>query len=219
MSRFSATSFAALGALFLAAGPVSATDLGGKDSVFAAVKTYNWSGVYLGGQLGFGHTVVGDEDGQGGIDLNGILGGIRAGADVQRGALVLGVFGEYNWSDEALEAFGTTFIEQTDDWSANARIGFAHGPTLFYAAGGYGQYSFESPIFSGGEETIDGWNARIGIEHQINSAFTIGLEAMRVWLDLDSIDGGEGLDDVLDATDDRVLARITYRMNSTTLGF
>jgi outer membrane immunogenic protein len=219
-NRNYAISIAALTAFFLASTSAFATDLKGssKDgyNAFADVKTYNWTGVYLGAQLGYGHTVFGDEDGQGGLDLNGLIGGIRGGIDVQRGAAVFGLFGEYNWSDQALEVGGLTALEQTDDWSVNARLGVAHGPTLFYAAGGYGQYGFESPIFGGASETLDGWNARLGIEHQVSQNFTIGLEAMRIWLDLSEI--APDLEDVISSTDDRLLVRGTWRVNSSIPG-
>lgn len=159
-----------------------------------------WSGIYIGAQVGYGTSTVNLEDDQGGIALSGLVGGLRVGGDLQRDSIVFGVFADYNFSDEALELGGTRILEKTDDWSINARLGYAHGPTLFYVAGGYGQANFDiSSFLGGGDATVDVWNARAGIEHKLSSAFTLGLEGRHDWYDLDSIDGLEGAEDELDA--------------------
>lgn len=212
-------SIAAL-AFFLAL-PAGAADVNGRgstkdaDAAFDNVKTYNWSGVYIGAHAGIGNTVIGADDGQGGIDLNGILGGLRVGADIQRGPVVVGVWGEYNWSDQSLELFGTTLLEQTSDWSGNARLGYAHGATLFYGFGGYGQAEFAS---GPNTETAQLWRAGVGIEHKFSNEITFGLEYARNWIDADDL-FGEGAEDDLDITEDRVMGVLRYKLNSSTFGF
>jgi outer membrane immunogenic protein len=186
-----------------------------KDGDLAGVRVQNWSGVYVGAQFGAGHTVIGAEEGQGGISLDGPLGGIRAGIDIARGSFLIGAYGEYNWSDEAIEIGGLTLLQQDHDWAAMARLGIIHGNTLFYGAGGYTVVSYSSGPSS---VDVDGWKAAVGIEHALAPNLTLGLEASRSWLDADDF-LGSGAEDYVDITDDRVLARLTYKINGYTFGF
>lgn len=194
----------------------SMKDIETRDRPFLATEEapQNWNGVYVGGQIGYGHTVLSDDDGRGGVDLSGIFGGIRAGGDVQRGALVLGVWGEYNFSGQELSIYSTTLVEQTSDWSANARIGLASGSTLFYGFGGYGQAYFES---FGAEYDAPLWRLGAGVEHKFKGGLSLGMEYAHNFIDVDEL-LSEGAEDVLDLDEDRVMLVARYRFGSPNLG-
>lgn len=180
----------------------------------AVVSATPFAGLYIGAHLGYGHTVLSDDDGRGGLALSGLSGGLRAGGDIQRDAVVFGGWLEYNWSGSAVEAFGATFVEQTDDWSANARIGTAQGRTLFYVFGGAGQVTFEG----GGEERgAPLWRAGAGIEHLVSERFSLSLEYAHSWIDADEL-LGDGAEDVVDINEDRVMLVGRFRFGAPGLG-
>lgn len=209
---------ALLGATALTA-PAMAADAYSRDSLkdtpASEASRVNWSGVYIGTQLGHGSTTIGFEDSQGGIAADGLLGGLRLGIDIARGNILFGVYGEYNWSDEALEFGPVTLLQQDNDWALMGRLGFISGRTLFYGTAGYTQTDYSS---GSSGATVDGWKAGGGIEHMIAPNLTLGLEATRAWLDADDF-GGAGAEDYVDITDDRIMARIAYKINGTTFGF
>lgn len=208
----------------LAADPYDKRGGGLKEPAGVTVVTdkINWSGIYVGAQVGHGTSTLSADGDQGGLSLDGLFGGGRVGLDVQKGPLVFGIFGEYNFSDEAIELGGARVLEKTDDWSANARVGYAHGATLFYLGGGYGQANFDYNFGYGdsGSETVDSWNARAGIEHKLTNEFTLGLEGRHDWYDLSSIDGAPSdIDDEIDARRWSIVAVGRFTINSTTFGF
>lgn len=203
-------------ALLAGVASAQAADIRGssKDTpahVLPSVEAETWSGLYIGAQLGYGHTVLSDDDGRGGLDLSGMFGGLRAGGDIQRGAIVFGLWGEYNWSGQELDISNTVLIEQTSDWSVNARVGVAHNSTLFYAFGGYGQTYFESF-----DEEADAplWRAGAGIEHKLQNGLSLGLEYAHTWIDADEL-LGQDAEDVVDVNDDRVMAVLRYRFGAS----
>lgn len=223
------TVLAALGLALLSGSAAYAADPFDRGAGKASVKEggvvttdrANWSGIYVGAQIGHGTSTISMEDDQGGLSLDGLFGGGRVGIDVQKGPFVFGIFADYNFSDEAIELGGTRVLEKTSDWSGNARVGYAHNATLFYLAGGYGQAEFDiAEVVGGGSESIDAWNVRLGVEHKLTNEITLGLEGRHDWYDLDSIDGApSNIDDELDARRWSILAVTRFTINSTTFGF
>jgi outer membrane immunogenic protein len=93
-------------ALVAGAGAASATDLPAPVYTKAPVianPAYDWSGFYLGGHLGYiwGKSRVFDNGvlTESGAPTNGVVGGLLAGYNWQAGPLVLGVEGDFGWSD------------------------------------------------------------------------------------------------------------------------
>lgn len=164
----------ALGAALAAVSPLAASaaslnDRGGSEKdppVVTASHPVNWTGIYIGGQIGYGnanhkleesywYTEKG-EDGPvtetyseflDGINSHGIFGGGTVGADIQRGHWLFGVFGDYNLSALKTTVGGTgspdiDIIEEGDSWLIAARAGYLFGEekrALIYVLGGYGQ--------------------------------------------------------------------------------
>src|SRR4051794_9675461 len=131
-----------------ATSPALAADFGdrpyGQAPAYAA-PIYNWTGFYIGGHLGGGlsssealNGIVTDNNQSGRL-----LGGVQAGADYQFGQnFVIGVKAQYSWlggANNGIFSPGGFFYTNARRalGSLTGRVGFAWGPALLYAKGGY----------------------------------------------------------------------------------
>lgn len=220
------TIVAALAAALMSSGAYAA-DVFGKGSTkdgeefFSAPTVVNWSGFYVGTQIGGSFAVLGDEAGQGGISIDGILGGGRMGFDFARGRFLVGVFGEYNWSGAALEIGGETALEKNHEWTAGARAGVIVAPrTLVYVLGGFTQTEFGGPetyYSDSWTKTVDGWTAGGGIEFVAAGNLSLGLEATHTWYDENDL-LGDGANEKVSLDDTRIMAVARYKLNSNVFG-
>ena len=107
----------------------------------SATESTDWSGAYVGASLGLGQGVVTwdyafpilqSED-----DLDGWVGGLQAGYNLQAGSLVFGVEGNIDWTGLATAGAPDT-LPRDIDWmgSLRARVGFAADSLLFYGTAG-----------------------------------------------------------------------------------
>jgi outer membrane immunogenic protein len=115
----------------------------------SAVPVYSWSGLYVGGHLGYlwGRTRV-EEDGvviEDNARTNGVVGGMLAGYNWQIGVAVLGLEGDFGWSNAHGVGTLPPIPVTTRDpnrydlrWTSHARgrIGYAFQNALVFAAGG-----------------------------------------------------------------------------------
>lgn len=127
---------------------------------------------------------------------------VRAGYDFQFGSFVVGGLVEYSRLElqDSVTAFTTTpasyaFTRKlTDTLAVRARGGWAMGPTLFYATGGYAEgnmkHSFRTtntvnafPESGGGD--AKGYQWGLGVEHQFMPNLSVGVEYLRTSLDDD----------------------------------
>lgn len=151
------------------AGPLTAAkaaDMPLKAPAPAAPAAYDWSGIYIGGNvgggwsqnevsdpgLGFLGTILGVPATQT-TNSSGFLGGVQAGANYQIGRLVVG--GEIDWDWSGINGTNTSAlapliailppanalnrsITANTDWTGTAttRIGIAHDHWLFYGKAG-----------------------------------------------------------------------------------
>lgn len=163
-----------------------------------------WAGPYVGIHGGYGFD-SGDKISNQGItpnNLNAIATGLRAGEynqnrggalgggqlgfNLQRGKLVYGVEGDFSYMDQRGDNARTDFfgadgrrtrIKSNLDWMGTARVraGYAFGPGLIYATGGYafgrvkGSAEFDAldgtvNYFGRHKYTADGWTAGGGLE-------------------------------------------------------
>jgi outer membrane immunogenic protein len=121
-----------------------------KAPVMAVDPAYDWSGFYIGGHVGYlwGKTRVVD-DGvltEPGAPTNGVVGGVLAGYNWQRGPLVLGIEGDFGWTN----AHGTGIIINRPPappstpnlydmrWDSHfvGKVGFASGQWMIFGTGG-----------------------------------------------------------------------------------
>jgi outer membrane immunogenic protein len=133
------------------------------------VAAVNWTGCYVGGGVGYGmfrqenvsynnfppaarFPISGQYDTGGG----GYLGRIQGGCDYQFGGigswnLVIGVFGDHDWSDiHGRYSNGTVTANETlrEQWAVGGRIGLLVTPQLLtYFSGGYTEARFNYDAF------------------------------------------------------------------------
>ena len=122
------------------------------------VISNDWTGGYVGGQLGFGNYDLGGSSGDGGS-----LGGF-AGYDYDFGSVVAG--GELQYLGNDINVGGTDLNDVT---RVKARLGYDAGSTLLYTTAGYTNAS--SSIGSG-----DGYVAGVGMDYKFDNGMTLGAE-------------------------------------------
>lgn len=204
--------------LGLLSAPVAAADVTSKASTFGAdaavaAPVANWTGFYIGAQAGGNFSIIGAEEGSGGLAADGLIGGGRAGFDIARGQFVFGLFGEYNWSNAELAIDPISIFQKDNEWTVGARAGILVAPrTLVYLLGGYTQADFSSALL-GGSETFNGWTAGGGLEVLTSGNFSIGLEGTRTWYDEESVFGED-----ISLEDTRVMAVARVKLNSGLFG-
>ncbi|HUQ34833.1 MAG TPA: outer membrane protein [Aestuariivirga sp.] len=157
------------------------------DLMEAPVEAFDWSGFYVGGIVGYGW---GDKDvfdteepeDEGSYNVDGIFGGLEAGANWQSDRLVLGIEGDISWAD----IDGDGLIDGDDPIATEidvlatltGRLGMAWDRTLFYVEGG-GAWVGEDHTFDVDDtESADrwGWVAGVGIEHAFNDNWSAKIE-------------------------------------------
>src|ERR1700687_1766100 len=220
-------------------GPALAADLPirTKAPMLEPVSVYNWTGFYIGGQVGLVTGAVSN----GGVidaedcfcinpkgDLTQTLGGIHAGYNYQVNRFVVGVEGDVN-ARFGEGVFAATKLRTLSDWDASirGRVGVLMTPqALLYATGGvaFGSFKTDNAIAStelnsdlmGG--TRIGWTLGGGIEYALDNAWTARIEYRHtdwgskgvIWnyQDINGADASANVDSRL--TDDRVAAGLSY---------
>lgn len=131
-------------ALMALAAPAAAADLPARPYAKAPAYTapavvYNWTGFYIGGHVG---GAFGESSSLTGSDGR-FIGGVQGGADYQFSPnWVAGIEAQYSWMDRnttgQLFPAGTLITANNDQLgSVTGRLGYAWGPALLYAKGGY----------------------------------------------------------------------------------
>jgi outer membrane immunogenic protein len=184
--------------------PASAADLKAPRPAAAPAAIapiYNWTGFYIGGHIGWGHT---DKDWRHADPLldpffvdrhsqaDGFLGGGQIGFNWQTGALVLGVEGQFSWTDwdkrEHCFTQGAFLLHcgHNVDWVATvaARLGFAAANWLFYVKGGFAfvdeDFHVHHPaslttVKVSGDHDV-GWMVGVGIEYGFTPNWSAKVE-------------------------------------------
>ena len=161
------------------AAPAFAADLPArtytKAPVYKAPEVlYNWTGFYLGGHIGGafpGSSSLENSDAR-------FLGGVQGGADYQFAGSnwVIGAEAQYSWLT-GNSGGGVTFPGSTVIASANTdqigsvtgRLGYAFGPTLLYAKGGYAWRDNDNIGV-----TVAGVPAAFTVDHDHRDGYTVG---------------------------------------------
>jgi len=155
------------------------------------VLSGDWTGGYVGGQLGYGNV---DADG---IDGDGAFGGLHAGYQSDMGTFVVGGEVDYDWTDIELDG-GAGSIDNVG--RIKLRGGYDMGNTLLYATAGAAYAEAEI----GGTNYSDwGWLAGVGVDYKVSDAVSVGGELL--YHQFDDFDN-TGTD--IDAT--TLAARVSY---------
>lgn len=143
-------------------------------------------------------------------DRNGVLGGGQVGYNMQRDALVYGLEADFSGLDSYGSAtyrnaapFGTSpagersYFQHDLDWlgTVRGRVGWAMGPSLLYATGGYAygdvrtRAEFDGTTdsavsYAGDHDRVaSGWAAGAGVEYKLGQFYRFSNSSVRVeWL-------------------------------------
>jgi opacity protein-like surface antigen len=153
-------------------------------------QTYDWTGGYVGVQLGYGKL---DVSGGTADDREGAIGGLHAGYDYDFGSYVLGASAAYNMAD--------TDVNGANLSNVKARAGYKMGMGLLYATGGIG---FASAEIGGVDRSDTGWVAGVGYDHMVTQNISVGGEVL--YQQVTDFDGSG-----LDISGTTVQAKLAYR--------
>ena len=150
-------------------------------------QVYNWTGFYIGGHVGGAFSGSNSFDGNDGRFLVGVQGG----ADYQFAPnWVVGIEAQYSWlptnSDRSL-AFAPAGLATLDNrgiGSVTGRLGYAWGPVLVYAKGGYAflDRSLDVTVagvpaaFSTSGKGKDGYTVGAGLEYMFAQNWSVKAE-------------------------------------------
>ena len=151
--------------------------------VVPAPTLHDWSGFYLGGQIGADFYNAGDKGTSNLQSSTGIMGGLNAEFLKQSNHVVFGLVGDGNLSTNSGTAFcftGPTGCTLSSSWNASLRgkLGFATNKVLFYGTGGWGWADFHKTSTSGNNDfrTLNGWAAGGGISYALSPKWSANLE-------------------------------------------
>lgn len=163
---------AAISAPAFAGGPVAVAE---EPMIAPVAEAYvapglDWSGAYVGAQLGYG-----DVDSNGaGLDGNGWLGGVHAGYRWDMGSWVAGT--ELSWDKTSID-LGATPGDQLDNVAAlKLTAGREIGNSLVYGALGY---AHANATVAGADLSDSGMVYGIGFDHALNDKWTVGGEVLQ----------------------------------------
>ena len=174
------------------ANATQAADLnGGRVSAYpdhTIPRTAGWTGAYLGANLGYGWSRVSGEFDAFALKGDGIVGGFHAGYNHQIRNFVLGVEGDFNWSDvrarELVGTFGAIDTHHRNLGSIRGRLGFAFDRLLAYGTVGYGwtdvRISATDGITTASRTDTTGgvvWGG--GLEYKLQPNISVRAEALR----------------------------------------
>jgi outer membrane immunogenic protein len=180
-------------ALVVLTSAASAADLAARPYTKApayVAPVYNWTGFYAGVMGGYGWSnqvdIAGATASTG--DLNGGFGGGQIGYNWQFGGpWVFGIEAEAAGSgikyNETVVGLGSFEDKIRSFGSVTGRLGWASGPTLLYAKGGWAWADNRVAITSGGTTISDsqfhsGWTIGAGVEYMFAPAWSAKAEYM-----------------------------------------
>ena len=148
-----------------------------------------WSGFYIGVNGGYGWTA---NDGP--LAPEGGFGGGQIGYNWQ------GLFGYSPWVigiEADIQGAGISDSNRVGENSLNwfgtvrGRLGYAFGPALLYATGGFAYGEVESKFFDGPSftETQTGYVVGGGLEYKVNPAWSVKAEYQYINLDASDLNG------------------------------
>jgi outer membrane immunogenic protein len=172
-------------------------------SVAPAPVVYNWSGLYIGGHIGYGYaetditdrTVLGVQNliPTQSFNSDGFLGGVQAGWNYQVGNFVLGAEADYSFADikgDVTTTIGATDVSRSSNvmWIATstARLGYTWDRVMIYSKLGaaFAQFDYNNNISVGGasifsasaSETRVGFTVGTGIEWALAGGWSAKAE-------------------------------------------
>jgi outer membrane immunogenic protein len=166
---------------------------------------YNWTGFYIGGNIGGAWADIDVTRNLGGTwstSSSAFIGGVQAGYNWQFGGFVLGIEGDWDWTDASRSTGFVTLpncvacapVQARGDWDWTAtlagRFGFAADRVLFYGKLGAGWSKTSATLQNAGgavlassSNTNFGWLVGAGVEWAFAQNWSVKLEYNYLALD------------------------------------
>ena len=156
-----------------------------------------WTGFYVGINGGYGDTADNGPLSPSGGFAGGQIGYNWQGAFGLGSPWVLGIEADLQGSGISDSAgYGYAYLQNNLNWfgTVRARAGYAFGPTLVYATGGFAYGNVESKGGAGllgydVTETQTGYTVGAGVEYRLNPAWSLKGEYQFISLDASDISG------------------------------
>jgi outer membrane immunogenic protein len=154
----------------------------------AVAPVYNWGGLYIGlnGGYGFGSSDwTGGGVSSGNFSTSGFVVGGTAGFNYQWDALVVGAETDLDFTDISGNGPGAFCLncKTSNDWlgTTRARIGYAADRVLFYGTAGVAYGNVQASAFSVTNSSTEiGWTAGAGVEAAFADNWTARIEYLFV---------------------------------------
>src|SRR5262249_8791177 len=160
-----------------------------QDSQYPPVPFYDWTGVYVGANVGYGSATINDTTTSDGVStsssqtMTGFLGGGQIGANYQYGHTVFGVEIDASRTNQSVSS-DTLTASMTSFATARARLGFAYDRIHYYVTGGGGYVQFSSSgtttspvtgtaVSTTGTSRRTAWVAGVGSEHALTPTWIL----------------------------------------------
>ena len=144
---------------------------------------YDWTGVYIGGNVGYGTGSISDSATSSTQSFSGLIAGGQIGANLQYRNVLFGVEVDCDWTNQ--QGSGTS-LTASMSWLATARmrLGFAYDNISYYATGGAGYTRFASGPIGGAASSSarTAWVAGLGQESAINRNLILRIEVLYLQL-------------------------------------
>lgn len=142
--------------------PVAEEPMVAPPPVAIPAPSTDWSGLYVGGQLGYG-----DVGSTGALGGNGVTAGLLAGYRADFGQFVAGVEGNFDWAN--IDLGGGNSLDTISRLKLVG--GYDAGPALVYGT----VAAVRADTTLGAD---NGWSAGIGVDYALTERATLGAELM-----------------------------------------
>jgi outer membrane immunogenic protein len=183
-----------------------------QDGQYPPVPFYDWTGVYVGANVGYGSATIKDTTTSDGAStsssqqMTGFLGGGQIGANYQYGHTVFGFEIDADATTQKTSS-DTLTASMSSFATARARIGYAYDRIHYYLTGGAGYVQFSSSgtttspvtgtaVSTTGTSRRTAWVAGAGSEHAITPNVILRFE----FLYLQLLDNSQNSASVVPAT-------------------
>jgi len=193
-----------------------------------APAPYNWTGLYVGANVGYASARVTETVSGGGgtasANLPGGIGGFQIGANGQFGAVVLGFEADFDGNMATKSVIGNGILSGTAQipWigTLRGRVGYAFDRFLLYATAGGAATQLISTVNVGAigssstTNTHGGWTAGGGLEAAVTDSLSARVEYL--YVDTGNINvaqlGAPLVTDTVRLQDNLVRAGVNYRL-------
>jgi outer membrane immunogenic protein len=156
---------------------------------------YNWTGVYIGANAGYGFATASATATLAGVtatsseNLSGFVGGGQLGGNYQIGSVVLGLEADFDYSGQCNTTTAGIFSERDSiPWigTLRGRIGYVIDRVMIYGAAGGVEGKFSSTITAAsfgsisGSKTQGAWTAGAGVEVGLTENLSCRIEYLYI---------------------------------------